>query len=156
MHEVFNAPISSSNTSNHRFLTIDGKTRFMAEWARITGVNIVTIYGRLKRGYSDREAVYGRNPRLRKENARLRQGANMHLLTYQGETHCIAEWAEITGLPPYTIYNRVRMQWPTERILTEPNGIRVHVPPKDKEAARLAMSVGQQRRWARVRAAAEA
>lgn len=44
-----------------------------------------------------------------------------HFLTYNGETHTIAEWAEITGIGYNAIRQRINnLGWPIERALTEP------------------------------------
>ena len=40
------------------------------------------------------------------------------LLTFSGETHCAAEWAERLGIPYATLLARLR-KWPVERALTE-------------------------------------
>lgn len=37
-------------------------------------------------------------------------------ITYNGETLTVAGWAERTGLPVYTIHNRLKMKWPVERL----------------------------------------
>ncbi len=45
---------------------------------------------------------------------------NNHLITYNGETHTIAEWAGITGIPYKVLLPRLtRYHWDTERALTE-------------------------------------
>lgn len=42
-------------------------------------------------------------------------------ITYNGETHNIAEWAEILDIPRQTLRDRIqRYNWPVERALTEP------------------------------------
>lgn len=44
-----------------------------------------------------------------------------HYITYNGETHCISEWAEITNLPQSAIKHRInRDKWSIERALTTP------------------------------------
>lgn len=50
-----------------------------------------------------------------KEQARNR--TNNSLLTFNGETKTIAEWAEITGLHDKTIRKRVGLGYPIEEIL---------------------------------------
>lgn len=40
-----------------------------------------------------------------------------HLITYKGKTHCIKEWAEITGIKYYTLLYRLRRGWPAEAAL---------------------------------------
>jgi len=43
-----------------RELIVDGKTMLVVEWAKVVGLHVRTVYARLERGYSDREAVYGK------------------------------------------------------------------------------------------------
>jgi hypothetical protein len=46
---------------------------------------------------------------------------NNHLLTHNGETHTISEWADKLHISLYTICGRARRGWPTEKILTTPS-----------------------------------
>lgn len=52
------------------------------------------------------------------------------LLTWNGETRCLAEWVEITGFHGGTILARLKRGWTVERALSEPpiniNGGAVH------------------------------
>jgi hypothetical protein len=51
------------------------------------------------------------------------QGRNKrtnHLLTFQGETRCLTDWAESTGLRVSTLYRRLKNGWSVERTLTTP------------------------------------
>lgn len=41
-----------------------------------------------------------------------------HFLTYQGETLCILDWSIKTGISRATIYYRLRLGWPIEKVLT--------------------------------------
>lgn len=45
-------------------------------------------------------------------------------LTYNGETHCLAEWAEILNVKRQTLQQRYFRGWATEKILFQP--IRQH------------------------------
>lgn len=45
-------------------------------------------------------------------------------LTFENETHCLADWAKITGISLSTIHSRVKMGWDVTRI------IGVQTPPK--------------------------
>lgn len=38
------------------------------------------------------------------------------LITYKGETHCVAEWAEILGINQKLIYDRLRKNWTIEKV----------------------------------------
>lgn len=53
-----------------------------------------------------------------KEQGRNRR--DNHFLTFNGETHVISEWAEITGINRETLFGRIRAGWKTEDILTIP------------------------------------
>lgn len=55
---------------------------------------------------------------LRAQQNRNRRG--LRLLTMNGKTACLHEWAEITGLKPMTIAGRLQRGWPVRRALTEP------------------------------------
>ena len=48
-----------------------------------------------------------------------RNKSNNRLLTLNGETRCVAEWSEISGISPKTIKSRLRLGWSIERTLTE-------------------------------------
>lgn len=43
---------------------------------------------------------------------------NNHRLTYNGETHTLTEWSEITGLRYNTIRHRLKIGWTVEEALT--------------------------------------
>ena len=42
------------------------------------------------------------------------------LLTFNGETKCLIEWAEIYGIKKTTLKERLNRGWPTEEALTKP------------------------------------
>lgn len=48
----------SKNKSVNVPLTIDGETKIVAEWSRVSGVGRQVIYGRLKCGWSPKDAVF--------------------------------------------------------------------------------------------------
>jgi predicted nucleic acid-binding Zn-ribbon protein len=49
-----------NNKSDNVVLTIYGKTMSLNDWCRDTGQNYMTVYGRLKRGWTPEEAIFGR------------------------------------------------------------------------------------------------
>lgn len=49
-----------------------------------------------------------------------RNRRNNKLITYNGETHCVAEWAEIVGLKAVTLHHRLKAGWSIEKALTAP------------------------------------
>lgn len=52
-----------------------------------------------------------------KEQERNRR--NNRFITHKGETHCVSEWAEITGIKAATIRSRLFMGWPIHRTLND-------------------------------------
>ena len=51
----------------------------------------------------------------RKEQSRNRR--SNHFITYNGETHCLAEWAEIKGISRERLKNRIKRNWPLDKAL---------------------------------------
>lgn len=49
--------IQQNNTRRNRYLTVDGETHSISEWARIKGISKNSIETRLRRGMSEEEAV---------------------------------------------------------------------------------------------------
>lgn len=53
--------------------------------------------------------------------AQQRNRRNNRLITHNGETHCMSEWAEIAGLGYGTFCKRIYAGWPMEKALTPVN-----------------------------------
>jgi len=53
-------------------------------------------------------------PSVQRRNSRTR----VHLLTFQGRTQCLTDWAHEVGLSPQTVEARLRYNWPIEKALT--------------------------------------
>lgn len=47
----------SSNTRVNHFLTYEGKTQTMKQWAEELGINYITLFGRIKKGWSVEKAL---------------------------------------------------------------------------------------------------
>ena len=106
------------NRSNNLILTVDGETHCATEWAEIVGIKPAIISKRKGRGWTDHDAVYGRERVINRETYRNR--VTNRLLTYKGETHCAVEWAEILGMNVNTIRGRLCRGWSVERTLGTP------------------------------------
>lgn len=50
--------VQMNNKRTNRRLTIDGETKTLAQWSRISGIRAYTIHMRLKAGYSEKDAVW--------------------------------------------------------------------------------------------------
>ena len=56
---------------------------------------------------------------------RKEQGINQrsnHNITYNGQTHCVSEWARILGISRVTLSSRLRRGWPVKRALNHKKG----------------------------------
>lgn len=60
----------SRNRRNNRRLTLNGETRCLAEWSKITGLNPITITSRLKRGWSEERALTEKLKKTQNKKAR--------------------------------------------------------------------------------------
>lgn len=49
--------------------------------------------------------------------SRNRRG--LHLVTWRGETRSVGEWAEIRGIPYFTLMRRIKLGWDAERAMTQ-------------------------------------
>ncbi|CAB4132515.1 hypothetical protein UFOVP253_29 [uncultured Caudovirales phage] len=47
----------ANNKSSNHLLTLNGETHTVIEWSRKTGINVKTIYTRLNRGFTDKQAL---------------------------------------------------------------------------------------------------
>lgn len=83
-------------------------------WAFLSGYNVDLTLDRIdyNQGY------FPENCRWISIDAQQRNKRNNHILEYKGESHCIAEWSEIVGIPKQTILSRIRRGWSTEKALT--------------------------------------
>lgn len=48
------------------------------------------------------------------------------LITFRGETRCLTEWAELIGVKPTTLSQRLNRGWPLERALTQGDALQPH------------------------------
>jgi len=55
-----------------------------------------------------------------KQKAKMR--ARGYLITYDGDTRCMTEWAELIGISVQSLRYRIVAGWPVERALTETRG----------------------------------
>lgn len=89
-------------------LTINGATRTLAEWSKVSGVPIEVMKGRLRYGWEPREVVW--TPVERK-----RRG---WLLRYRGKALTVTEWSRLLGIPNQTIIARLQAGMSIERALS--------------------------------------
>lgn len=99
-------------------LTIDGVTRRLSEWCRIYDMKKVTVAGRIKRGWTPREALE-QKPLSRSEGARRRASRNP-FFTMDGVRRPLSEWCRIRGVRRATVARRLREGWTVREALRPP------------------------------------
>ncbi len=103
------------NRSNARFITLDGETRQLAEWAEVLGVNRRLIQSRVAKGCT---SIADMKPaRRRKTGTNSSKGT---YVTVDGVTLKLTEWAKKTGIGRTTIAQRVRYGWTLEKAVSTP------------------------------------
>ena len=113
-----NVKAQGRNRRNNVVIECNGESHCLSEWAEILGESYRKLCSRYRRGWSPYEILYGRERVVPTETYRNRK--TNRLLTYQGETHCAIEWAEILGMNVNTIRGRVHRGWSDERVLGTP------------------------------------
>lgn len=108
----------ANNKRNNHFITYNGKTQTMTEWADEYKIDFKVLSSRILYGWSTERALT--------EPIRVRS-----LLVLNGETKSLNEWAKQYNISPSTISHRITTRkWPIEKAITE--------PPKHKPYKRLA------------------
>lgn len=97
-----------NNRRNTRFLTCDGKTQSVGEWAKELGIDFRKIHDRLRRGWTVEQALSGK----------LYHGPGSNLLTLGEKTQNIAEWSREIGLTENTIKDRLKLGMAVEEVLS--------------------------------------
>jgi len=127
---------------NKQLLTIthNGETHTIREWAKITGLTDRTIRWRYNEGWPtdmilDPHAYRGRGPDSRETRRPT-------MITFEGRTLTIAEWAKVVGLKESTLRNRLKKGWEIKRaLMTEYNDVNPkHNPSHKKRCAKCRFS----------------
>jgi hypothetical protein len=100
------------NKTSNRFITFEGQTKCLSQWAEEKNILAATIADRIdKRGWSLDKAL---NSPVRKGGGRK----NICFLTFQGLTLNLQEWSKKTGIKVVTIQSRLSRNWSIEDALT--------------------------------------
>lgn len=103
-----------TNKRSNVWITHDGRTMTLTQWANETGIHYVTITARLSRGWSIAEAL----TLPTKYEGKTRQGST--LLVVKGVAKAVSQWAKLTGISEKTIRKRLRTGWSLEDALSIP------------------------------------
>ena len=105
----------SINRSCTHFITLNGETHTLAEWARIRGMSSTSLCRRLKQGWTEADAI---TKPTRYEGMNHKQ--ELRWITHDGQTHTLTEWAKIKGIPVMTLWSRLSNGWSEQDALTKP------------------------------------
>jgi hypothetical protein len=93
-------------------LEVYGAQKCAAEWEEISGTKSGTIRARLRRGWTAKEAVFGRSDDYKPPGS----------VTIEGVTRKQSEWSAISGVPDFTISDRLERGWePHDAVWTPTN-----------------------------------
>ena len=95
-----------NNRRDNRYLTHNGQIKTIALWADELGLCVQMIHGRLKRGWSESDALSVQS------NER-----KMRFVSCNGKRQSIAAWSRESGVPRHTIYTRLNRGWTIEESL---------------------------------------
>jgi len=101
----------SRNTRVNRLITIDGMTKCLVELCEIYGITENAVSNRLKSGWSIEDAF--KNPIQKRKT-------NRKMISFNGKTQSVADWAREVGLAFGTLAVRLQKGWPIEKALTTP------------------------------------
>jgi hypothetical protein len=110
------------NRSTARFITLDGQTKQLAEWAELLGVNRRLIQCRVAKGFN---SIADMKPRYKR--AGIRSSSKGVYVTVDGVTLKLTEWAKKTGIGRTTIAQRVKYGWSIEDAVSTPKNTRLRV-----------------------------
>ena len=91
------------------------------DWAKANGYDEKALRGECTIDRIDTNGNYEPNNCRWTDNLTQQNNKkNNRFLTYNGETHTIAEWSRILNIKTYVLYSRLYSGWSVEQILTTP------------------------------------
>jgi hypothetical protein len=93
-----------------RVITHEGTTRTLKEWAEALAISPNALAVRLSRGWPVERALVGPIGRHVPRPAE-------RVITHEGTTRTLKEWAEALGIRPTALTLRLSRGWPVERRL---------------------------------------
>lgn len=103
------------NMRTNNWIEYQGRTMIITDWAKETGLSVMTIFHRLKDGMTTEQALTTPvNPN------HPRKGYAPRLITCNGKTQCIAAWARETGMLPTVIARRLKKGMTDEQAIMTP------------------------------------
>lgn len=98
----------NNNKKTNHFITINGTTKSIAQWAKTKKVPQYLITNRLRRGWSPQDAVIKKNYNYSRP------------VTVNRVTKTAVQWSKITGIRSSVINKRLRRGWSPEDAISLP------------------------------------
>lgn len=104
--------------TNGELVTFQGVTQTLSEWAKEIGISHDALYQRLHRLNWSVEKALTYIARTRKPSNP--KEAKDRVITFNGKTQNVADWAKELDMPYYTLYQRLyKLDWSEEKALTK-------------------------------------
>ena len=100
-----------NNTSVNALFAYNGMTKTVSEWADEFNIPYNRLWSRLNEGWPIEKALFSKRNYGKKKNSLL--------LSYDGETKSLADWAREKDLPYYIVLTRFKKGWPPEKVLSQ-------------------------------------
>ncbi len=97
------------NRRSNRLLTLSGRTQCAVKWAEELGITFSSLRYRLRKGWSDEEALT--TPFSPQQSLNI-------MVTFQGRTQLLKEWCKEFGLRYDRVKFRFNSGWPVEKLFT--------------------------------------
>lgn len=104
---------NANSKRNNRFITYNGVTKTVPQWAEEIGISNMLLHGRLHKGWSEEDALT-----IPKGLSKKRGGQLGIILEFNGKKQNIATWGRELGYKKGTLWNRYKLGWPVDKILS--------------------------------------
>lgn len=121
------AKVFSPTRQPAKVYTFSGKTQTLMDWSAEIGVATITLRQRLRDGWPIERAlsepVAAKASRTDTKDAPAKRPGPSNPKTYEfdGRTLTLTQWAEETGIPRITLYQRLHDGWAFDRAITTPH-----------------------------------
>lgn len=96
----------ANNRRDNKFLTYNGKTQTISQWAKELNIHENTLRDRIQKGWSEKEIF-------------SKPVQSTHYITFRGETKSLRQWSISTGINYSTLQSRLyEFHWDIEKALT--------------------------------------
>lgn len=114
------------NYRHNHLITINGVTKCAVEWEEYAGLPTLRIVDRLRKGWPIDESLLRPlatpNERVQLAIAKARSRKDNRLITHEGITLCLAEWAERLGVNYRLLHSRIhKYGWAFADAVTTPS-----------------------------------